>query len=204
MFEAGVKEMWEDIIKKYEAQNPGISIELYGAPWSKASDVLIVELPTTAAPDIVMIPWPPITPLAPFLEPLDEYMEEFGWNIDDIAYQREPHISVWPKEAGGDDKIYCANHSSGEESALIYRKDIFKERGIPDPEEEGYPKWSLDEFLEVIRKCTYTKADGTKVFGYAFPTAPADGVSRWSEDWVDYLVAAGGGLVNYEKPGEII
>ncbi|RLI27186.1 hypothetical protein DRO58_04720 [Candidatus Bathyarchaeota archaeon] len=195
--------MWERTIPKFESKNPGIKIDFYGAPWAEAMDKLIVELQSSSPPDVFNIPWTPYTPLIPFMEPLDEYIERYNWPVDEIALQKE-FPGTWPKEMGGDGKTYQANMMNAEESALIYRKDIFKEKGIPDPEEEGYPHWSLDEFLDVVRKCTYTKSDGTKVFGYAFPTNPADGMSRWTEDWIDYLYSAGGGLVRPERPGEII
>jgi multiple sugar transport system substrate-binding protein len=41
--------------------------------------------------------------------------------------------------------------------------DIFAERNVEKPS----PDWTYDQFVEIAKKLTFTRADGTKVYGYS-------------------------------------
>jgi multiple sugar transport system substrate-binding protein len=52
--------------------------------------------------------------------------------------------------------------------------DIFKERGVEVPKDN----WTYDEFVEIAKKLTFTRSNGTKVYGYT-GAVDADIVNTW-------------------------
>jgi len=192
--------------KLFQEKYPGCDVLSVGVDYSSQLEQQVIQLQSSNPPDVVQVQAPYISCI-PFLEPLDDYIQRWNWPLDKMRGETS-YPAKYAKYVGGDDKIYGAVQSMTPEAVAWYRKDILKEKGFDDPEAQAQsgssPKWSLDEFLDIIRKCTFKRSDGTQVFGYAFPTLATDGVSRWREDWHDYLIAAGGGLVRPENPGQII
>jgi multiple sugar transport system substrate-binding protein len=52
--------------------------------------------------------------------------------------------------------------------------DIFKERGVEIPKDD----WTYDQFVEIAKKLTFTRSNGTKVYGYTGAVDP-DIVNTW-------------------------
>jgi multiple sugar transport system substrate-binding protein len=89
-----------------------------------------------------------------YMEPLNSYLAKDpidGWPSD------YPNGFVDTYSANG--SVYSIPVRAGV-FALYYNKRILEERGIKD-----YPK-TPEELYEVAKKCTYTKPDGTKVYGF--------------------------------------
>jgi len=193
-------------VNAFNAKYPTIKVEVSGAPFGDYISKLLALLPTPDAPDVFMCTQPGAAFL-PYTEPLNDYMKRYNWPVDKIIGQSDVP-AVWLKQEGGDDLVHSANWLRTP-YGLIIRRDIYEERGIGDPMAEfektgDFPKWSYDEYLDIARKCTFKRADGTQVYGHAIPTAPADGVGRSRENWCGDLYSAGGGLVRPDRPGEII
>lgn len=52
--------------------------------------------------------------------------------------------------------------------------DIFKERGVEVPKDD----WTYDQFVEIAKQLTFTRSNGTKVYGYTGAVDP-DIVNTW-------------------------
>lgn len=94
--------------------------------------------------------------VASLFQPLDSYMEKDP--IEDVG-------DFFPGLVKGvtfNGKLHAMpfRHAS---TGLHYNEEIFAERGITKPPE------TMEEFIEVAKKCTYTRADGTPVVGFILP-----------------------------------
>ncbi len=89
-----------------------------------------------------------------FLEPLDAYLERSP--VDGFPKQWPPSNVELGTAAGS---LYVIPIRLGN-FGLWYNAKIFEERGISGP-----PK-TPEELYEIAKKCTYTRSDGEKVFGW--------------------------------------
>ena len=94
--------------------------------------------------------------VASLFQPLDPYMAK-----DPI----EDPNDLFPGLVKGvtlDGKLFAVpfRHAS---TGLHYNEEIFAERGIKGPPQ------TMEELVEVAKKCTYTRADGTPVIGMILP-----------------------------------
>ena len=63
-------------------------------------------------------------------------------------------------------------------NTLIVNADLFRERSVPlpaDPERA----WTWDEFMSALEKLTFTRADGSKVYGTAIAALAAPNDVEW-------------------------
>jgi multiple sugar transport system substrate-binding protein len=74
--------------------------------------------------------------------------------------------------------------------------DIFKERGVEVPKDD----WTYDEFVEIAKKLTFTRSNGTKVYGYTGAVDP-DLVNTWplSADNKKYTFNSPEGISGLQK-----
>jgi multiple sugar transport system substrate-binding protein len=203
-----MKDAYERAAALLEKKHPELKTEYIGIPYAELEQKLATILPTPDAPDVVDIGFR--LNLIPYFEPLDEYFQKYNVPVDDFINQKT-YGGVWPKEIGGDGHYYVFMRVVTNYACINYRKDIFKERGIEDPMEirqktGKYPQYKFfDEWYEIIKKCTYERSDGQKVYGYAVPTALSDGYSRWRVEYLPWHYAFGGGIVRpEEEPGKIV
>jgi len=201
------KDAYERAAALLKKKHPEFDTEYIGIPFAEIEQKLLTILPTPDAPDVIDYGFR--VPYIPYLEPLDEYFEKYKVPVDDLIGQKQ-FGGVWPKEIGGDGHYYVFMRVVTNRACINYRKDIFKERGIEDPMEirqktGKYPEYKFfDEWYEIIKKCTYQRSDGTKVYGYAVPTALSDGNARWREEYLSWHYAFGGGIAVPEEPGKIV
>jgi multiple sugar transport system substrate-binding protein len=83
--------------------------------------------------------------------------------------------------------------------------DIFKERGVEPPKGD----WTYDQFVEIAKKLTFTRSDGTKVYGYtslidpgvvnAWPFILGEGASPLSADNKKYTFNSQEGINGLQK-----
>ncbi|SEF00848.1 multiple sugar transport system substrate-binding protein [Rhizobiales bacterium GAS188] len=109
-------------------------------------------------------------------EPLDEYVK--AQPLEDMA-------DIFPgliKAMTFDGKLYAVpfRHST---SGMHYNADLFAERGIAGPPN------TIEEFIEIARKMTYTRADGTQVNGFVisgqiYPNV-VDVARAWDGDFIN-------------------
>ena len=108
-------------------------------------------------------------------EPLDDYLK--AQPLEDMA-------DIFPgllKAMTFDGKLYAVpfRHST---SGMHYNAELFAERGIAGP-----PR-TIEEFAEIARKMTYTRADGTQVSGFVisgqiYPNV-VDVARAWDGDFI--------------------
>ncbi|MDF2810198.1 MAG: extracellular solute-binding protein [Microvirga sp.] len=108
--------------------------------------------------------------VASLFQPLDPYMAK-----DPVAEMND----IFPGLVKGvtlDNKLFAVpfRHAS---TGLHYNEEIFAERGIKGPPQ------TMEEFVEVAKKCTYTRADGTPVIGMILPGVAYPEVIALARAW---------------------
>ena len=108
--------------------------------------------------------------VASLFQPLDPYMAK-----DSI----EDPSDIFPGLVKGvtlDGKLFAVpfRHAS---TGLHYNEEIFAERGIKGPPQ------TMEELVEVAKKCTYTRADGTPVIGMILPGVAYPEVIAMARAW---------------------
>jgi multiple sugar transport system substrate-binding protein len=153
----GVKDGGKNLVEEFIAQHPEVSnIRFITAGVSEIRDKLYREatLPKTEFNlSLVYTPW--ISPSMPeFFVPLDDYLknkpiEDYG----DIFQNLKDELNF-------DGKTYAIPmRASGQ--GLYYNKRILAERGINNPPA------TIEELVEAIKKCAFTRANGEEVYGLA-------------------------------------
>ncbi len=89
--------------------------------------------------------------------------------------------------------------------AMYINVDIFKEKGVEIPKDN----WTYDQFVEVAKKLTFTRANGDKVFGYTalvdpglvdtWPIIMSDGALPLSPDNSKYTFNSPEGISGLKK-----
>ena len=108
--------------------------------------------------------------VASLFEALDDYMAK-----DPVEDPKD----IFPGLVQGvtlDKKLYAVpfRHAS---TGLHYNEEIFAERGIKGPPQ------TIEEFVEVAKKCTYTRPDGTPVVGMILPGVAYPEVIALARAW---------------------
>lgn len=170
------------IIERFEAENPGITVELESVEGRDYYGRLLTAVAAGDAPDILQIGE---DALPQFVErnalvPLDRFV--FGaYPLDTDMYL--PGLL----EAGQwQDRQYLLPKDYST-LAVFYNKRIFDEYGVPYPEQG----WTWDEFLETAQALTQdTDGDGnTDLWGVQLPASWATGFEYWA-------ATAGGSLIS--------
>lgn len=144
------KGLWQDIIKGFESDNPGIKVNLEVQSWDNINDVVRTKVQANDAPDILNI---------------DAFA---GFAADDLLYPAKDVVS--PDTLSDFQDSFAQNASiDGEQyglpilasaRTLFINKDLTQKAGITTP-----PK-TWDELLADAKKVT---ALGGGVYGYGMP-----------------------------------
>ncbi|MBP5718830.1 MAG: sugar ABC transporter substrate-binding protein [Abditibacteriota bacterium] len=138
-------------IKEFEKIHPNIHVDLEIFPCGRMLDKLMVTTAGGRPPDVTMVCSTWATPLEDkgVLEPLDDYIKETGFDIDDFYGNAVNECRYKGKLYG----IPVAIDSY----AMYYNKKMFDEAGVPYPDET----WDFDKYLEMCKKFTVdTDGDG--------------------------------------------
>ncbi len=120
---------WNQVVKQFEAQNPGIKVEQVPIPGSYNDIVnklsLLYRNPSTA-PDVAEIPTGQIGlwESSGFLKPLNSYLPSTTW------WSKFP--SVVKSEGTFSGNVYAVDQGEND-SAIVYNKLLFQKAGIPVP-----------------------------------------------------------------------
>lgn len=120
---------WNQVAQQFEAQNPGIKVQLVPIPGSYNDIVnklsLLYRSPSTA-PDVAEIPTGQIGlwQSSGFLMPLDKYLPSSTW------WSKFPAVVQSEGTFGG--KVYAVDQGEND-SALLYNKTMFRKAGIAVP-----------------------------------------------------------------------
>ncbi len=134
-------------IKEFEKIHPSIHVDLEIFPCGRMLDKLMVTTAGGRPPDVTMVCSTWATPLEDkgVLEPLDDYIKETGFDIDDFYGNAVNECRYKGKLYG----IPVAIDSY----AMYYNKKMFDEAGVPYPDET----WDFDKYLEMCKKLTVDK-----------------------------------------------
>ncbi|MEW5814252.1 MAG: extracellular solute-binding protein [Spirochaetota bacterium] len=162
-------------IELFEKANPNIKIEIVGIPWTAEGDtkletalaarsdinifrVTSVNMPRYAKQGI-------LSEVEPYLTAEDKAdFYESAWDI--ASYKGKKY--AWPLWVTA--------------ITILANTDIFKERGVALP---SFDKpWTYDEFVAAAQKLTFTRADGTKIYGVT-ASSKAGAVEYWPMLYID-------------------
>jgi multiple sugar transport system substrate-binding protein len=197
-FVASTVPAFNELVAKFEAENPGITIKAQYVP---TGDALIQKLVTSVqsrtAPDISWIH-------ADFIDKLVESnaiypMDEFLSGPDSLS--RADLNDIFPPLLQGatwKGTLY-AMPMEATSLALLYNKDLFRRAGL-DPNQ---PPATWEELAEYARKLTIDQ-DGNGLpdqYGFFVPVFPASGdLNIWMIlQWTPFLWQAGGVEINADQ-----
>lgn len=129
-------------------------------------------LNTQAVPSVIE----KLEPLDPYLEeePIEDFDDFFPGMVDAMTF---------------DGQLYGIPFRSAS-SGMIYNRAILEERGFDEP-----PR-TAEEFMAMVEELTFTRDDGTRVYGFAIPGAHyaniVDVARMWNGDFItpDYEAVA--------------
>lgn len=155
------------LIDQFEAQNPGVKIEVEPQVWQQLSDKFFAAHQTNSAPDVVWVYSPRVVEAIKMgsLANLDELFVK-TWSQ---AEKDDVDGSFW-RLGASPNAHYHITHSASS-AGTFYRVDLFKEAGI-DP--KSLSTW--DKFIAAAQKLTVKDPSGTVTrwgLGQAFSVDPA-------------------------------
>lgn len=152
----------EGIVARFEAANPGTTVEITSLPWNEAFEKFATMVSAGETPDVVEMP--------------DTWQALYAGNglLEDLG----PRLADWDQTANLTDKALEFARSSGDEAymlpygfylrALFYNTKLFEEAGV-----DGPPK-TLPEFRAAAEKVS--ALDGK--YGYCLRGGPG-GLNGW-------------------------
>jgi len=168
------------MVKEFEAQNPGITIELQYVNSDNALQKATVAIQGNKQPDISYQYGTNMAQLAesPKIVDLTDRVQESGYNWDDF-YPGEQAVATVDGRVLGVPALV-------DNLAVVYNKDLFSKAGIPEPTGD----WTWDDLRSAAKAVT---DPANKVFGLVFPV---DGSETTVWEYEAMLWAAGGEILN--------
>lgn len=161
---------FEKIVADYEAANPDVNVTVQHAPWSGYFTRLDAQLAAGAGPDVFFITNVPSYAARGALEPLDSYVEETGFPIEEYNQEALRSHSL-------DGQLYSFPRDNAT-IVLYYNIDAFDEAGVEYPSED----WRWDDLRAAAKELTVS--DGGRVSRY--------GLVVESNDWPIWMAQNGG------------
>jgi len=177
--------LMDQAVAKFTQANPGITVEITGYPGNQEGFTKLTQaVQSGQAVDIFRLP-SDILPLLVrdgLVAPIDEFLTE------------EDRADIYPNllEAVSVDGQAYAWPLWVPPVGMYLNLDVFEERGVEPPSGD----WTYEEFVEIAKQLTFTRDDGTQVFGYtalidpgvvnAWPFILGDGALPISEDNTKY------------------
>ncbi|MEZ4768895.1 MAG: extracellular solute-binding protein [Caldilineales bacterium] len=145
-------------VAKFEADNPDIDVQIVGIPWTTEGDTKL-EAALAAGTDInifrVTSPNLPryakqgiLSEITPYMS--DEVKNDFYESAFQVATV-DGKVWAWP--------LWVTAIS------LFVNTDILAERGVEPPTMDN--PWTWDQFVEAAKQLTFTRDDGTQVYGFS-------------------------------------
>jgi multiple sugar transport system substrate-binding protein len=149
-------EYWKQLAADYTALHPNITINVEMGDWGTSQQTLTAQLAAGTPPDVHYMCDNNALTYEQYLVDLDPYIDE--------AYRADVNPATWDLYTV-DGKVQILP-GMVQWNALIINQDIFEERGVPLP--SGPERsWTWDQFMDAVRKLTFTRDDGSKVYGTA-------------------------------------
>lgn len=135
------KPIFDEIVEKFETENPDIDVELQLTPWSQYWTKLDAAMGSGSAADVFwMNTYLPKYAEAGVLEPLDEYIEKDKINMDD-------YVSV-VKDAYNYKGVQYCMPKGVDTVQVFYNKDIFEKYDVEEPQ----PEWTWDDMKNLAEQ----------------------------------------------------
>jgi len=197
-FVASTRPALEELIQRFEAENPGLHIKAQYIPTGDAlSQKLITAVQSRTAPDISWIHSDYIQHLAEAraIFPLKSFLEgPEGLSAQELADIFPPLLRAGEWR----DTLY-ALPMEATSLALLYNRDLFRAAGL-DPD---HPPSNWDELYRYAMQLTRDRDGDGKIdqYGFYVPVFPASGaLSIWMVlQWTPFLWQAGGEFINPEQ-----
>jgi multiple sugar transport system substrate-binding protein len=171
------------MVKAFEADNPGITIELQYVNSDNALQKATVAIQGNQQPDISYQYGTNMAQLAqsPKIVDLTDRVNAASYNWSDF-YPGEQAVATVDNRVLGVPALV-------DNLAVVYNKDLFKKAGIPEPTGD----WTWDDLRAAAKAIT---DPANKVFGLVFPV---DGSETTVWEYEAMLWAAGGEILNSDN-----
>ncbi len=136
----------QELLKKFESQNPNITVKYVGIPSGSAAQKYNLAVAADATPDVAIVPgsWISVLVAQKALLPLDSYFNK--WNEKNKIGQA--YIGQI-RHGAPDNKLYVIPNTANA-YCLWYRTDRFKAAGLSAPK-------TWDEFFDAVKKTSDKK-----------------------------------------------
>lgn len=166
----------DELIARFEEQNPGITIEAENVPWNSYYDNLYTAIVGGGAPDAAMVKLfaqPRLVEMGA-LEPIDDWLA--NWDGKDDLLDNILEINAGPD---GNQYYLPVQYVV---LYLYYRADMFEEAGLEPPQ-------TCEDFLSAAKTLTQdTDGDGNNdVYGFGFR-----GGKGGHDHWASLVLSHGG------------
>ena len=163
-FNDGEVDAMRAALDKFEAENPGVSVELQTIAWSESRQQFLREAAVGEGPDVVHIAfvWPRDMGAAGALLPINDMLES-----DPIQGGFDDFIAT-ELAVGADGNIYGVPWTT-DTWAMIYRTDVLEEAGID----------TIPTTWEELRDASRTIHEKTGKVGFGFPAGSGSQNTLW-------------------------
>jgi len=185
-------------VAAYKGAHPGIDVEITGYTGDQAGFTKLTQA-VQSGQDVDAFRLPsdilPLLAKGGFVAPIDDYLtaedkaDIYPNILDSVRINGKAYAwPLWVPPVG-----------------MYLNLDIFKERNVAPPS----PDWTYDQFVEIAKQLTFTRADGTKVYGYSgvidpgivntWPFIYGDGGRPLSDDNKTYTFDSPGAISGLKK-----
>lgn len=154
MFRGGPdeREIYEDVVKEYEADNPGLNVEVIATDPDQYMTSLQASISGNDVPDVFFLEQGSVMAYVDnnVLLDISDKVDELEVDLDNI-WEYGVDSYRYDGEQIGEGPLYALPKDVGP-FALAYNKDIFEESGLDMPDNDVPYTW--DEFVEVGTELT--------------------------------------------------
>lgn len=171
--------LMNDLIPKFESENPGIKVNAVSHEWAELHDKILVSASSQSLPDVARldIAWLPEFQQMGVLVALDQEIPDFSEVAGTLLDSALSTANI-----GGS---YYALPLNTNSKILFYNTAMLEAAGVEVPT-------TMDEWVEAVRKLSGTNANGQQIWGWNEPA-----LSGWNI--CPFIWSFGGSLTNEEQ-----
>lgn len=171
--------LMNDLIPRFESENPGIKVNAVSHEWAELHDKILVSASSQSLPDVARldIAWLPEFQQMGVLVALDQEMPDFAEVAGTLLDSALSTANI-----GGS---YYALPLNTNSKILFYNTAMLEAAGVEVPT-------TMDEWVEAVRKLSGTNANGQQIWGWNEPA-----LSGWNI--CPFIWSFGGSLTNEEQ-----